>query len=106
MTTFEGAINPAGHVGIIRIPKEASEYSFRDIIKHGLPQRGLPKEINDWRWKNLPNLWRGVRRVLLARFLNLSTYYGSVYLTVKRGNGEVVNYGLASMRVVTTAHRG
>ena len=103
---YEGAITPSGKVGIVRIPKKASEYSLKEIICHGLPQRGLADEVNRWRRRNLPHLWRGVRRVLLARLFNLPTYYGSIYLTLKRGNGEIVNFGLASMRVVTTAGVG
>ena len=106
MTAYQGTIAPAGKVGIVRIPKEASEYSWKDIVKHGLPQRGLSKEVNAWRWKNLPHLWRGLRKVALARFLKLPHFYGSVYLTKISKDGTVTHYGLASMRVVTTAGVG
>ncbi len=76
---------------------------MRDILRHGMPAKGLDKRVNLWRARNWPNLWRGVRRVLTARSLNLSTFYGSLYITHIRADGEVLDYGLASMRVVTTA---
>src|SRR5688572_30341813 len=81
----------------------AKELSVRDIARHGMPARGLDKRVNHWRARNWPNLWRGVRRVLTARSMNLSTFYGSLYITHIKGDGEVLDYGLASMRVVTTA---
>ena len=81
----------------------ASDPSLREIIRHGLPRRGLSDEVNDWRARNAPNLWRGARRVLLARSFNLPTVYGALWLRVIRGNGEEVDLGLASLRVVTTA---
>ena len=66
MTAYQGTIAPAGKVGIVKIPKEASPYTWKDIVKHGLPQRGLAKEVNAWRWRNLPHLWRGLRKVAMA----------------------------------------
>jgi len=102
----QGTIHPSGSLGVVKIPKGKSEYSLRDIIKYGLPQRGLSKEVNRWRWRNLPNLWRGVRRVIVARLFNISHYYGSVFLTVTREDGTVEHLGLASMRVVTTVGVG
>jgi hypothetical protein len=84
----------------------AKELTVRDIVRHGMPARGLDRRVNHWRARNWPNLWRGVRRVLSARSLNVSTFYGSLYITHIKGDGEVLDYGLASMRVVTTAGVG
>ena len=106
MTAYQGTIAPAGKVGIVKIPKEASPYTWKDIVKHGLPLRGLAKEVNAWRWRNLPHLWRGLHKVAMARFLKLPHFYGSVYLTKIGKDGTVTHYGLASMRVVTTAGVG
>lgn len=103
MTAMTAETNPYGNVGFHEIPKEASEYTWRDVVKHGLPQRGLSKEVNRWRLRNIPNLWRGAWRVAVARVLGINAAYGSLYATVIRSDGEVVHYGLASMRVVTTA---
>lgn len=84
----------------------ASDPSLREMIRHGLPRRGLPDEVNAWRARNVPNLWRGARRVLAARALNLPTFYGALWLTVIRADGRQVDFGLASLRVVTTAGVG
>lgn len=82
---------------------KASDPSVREIIRHGLPQAGLPAEVNAWRARNSRHLWRGARRVLTARSLNLPCVYGALWLKVIRANGDEVDLGLASMRVVTTA---
>jgi hypothetical protein len=86
---------------------KAGDPSLREIIRHGLPQRGLSREVNTWRAKNVPNLWRGARTVLAARALDLPTFYGAVWLRKIDGQtGETTDYGLASLRVVTTAGVG
>lgn len=74
---------------------------FADILEHGAPQRGLSDEVNAWRLRNLRNLWRGARRIAAARAMGIGHVYGALYITVTRGNGDVVPYGLASLRVVT-----
>lgn len=80
--------------------------SLRDVVEHGVPQRGLPDLVNQWRLRNLPHLWRGLRRVALARALRLPHHYGQLWLTVIRADGRVEEFGLASLRVVTTAGVG
>lgn len=84
----------------------ARELSVAEIVTYGFPQSGVSRKVNDWRLRNLPNLMRGVRRVLAARTLNLPTMYGSLYLRVVRGSGGIEDLGLVSMRVVTTAGVG
>jgi hypothetical protein len=74
---------------------------FADILEHGAPQRGLSDEVNAWRLRNLRNLWRGARRIAAAKAMGIGHVYGALFITVTRGNGEVVPYGLASLRVVT-----
>lgn len=74
------------------------------VLEHGLPRPGLSPEVNFWRAKNQRHLLRGWRRIAAARVLGVPTYYGALWVTVRRGaTGEVVPYGLASLRVVTTA---
>jgi hypothetical protein len=85
------------------VPWPAEELSVRGIAHYGLPRKGLDERINDWRTRNARHLWRGVRRVLAARALHLPTFYGTLYLTHIRADGEVLELGLASMRVITTA---
>lgn len=77
--------------------------NLREILLHGLPQRGLSDEVNEWRTKNLPNFMRGLWKTQTARKLGVPTFFGALWLKVIRGDGEVVDLGLASLRVVTTA---
>lgn len=81
----------------------ARELSMREVAEWGLPRAGLDERVNAWRSANLRHLWRGARRVFAARALGLSHFYGSLYLTKIAADGEVLELGLASMRVVTTA---
>lgn len=82
------------------------EISARSVIEHGLPKKGLPDEVNLFRSYNARNLWRGAWRIAAAKRLSLPNSYGALWLTVIRENGDVIPYGLASLRVVTTAGVG
>lgn len=56
--------------------------TLRDIIAMGLPQRGLPSEVLNWRGANFTgHLWKGMKDILLARMLKLPVRYGTLYLT-------------------------
>ena len=100
-------IRPTGALGlrlirsVERPPTQWPEPSLRAVVAHGLPQRGLSDEVNAWRTRNMVNLWRGVRRAGVAHKLGFPTHYGALWLTLLRGNGETVDYGLASLRVMT-----
>ena len=59
--------------------------------------------MNAWRWRNLPNLARGFVKVALARLMRVPHFYGALQLAIVRADGSIVNLGLASLRVVTTA---
>jgi hypothetical protein len=75
-----------------------------NILIHALPRPGLATEVNVWRIKNIPNVWRGLWRIWLAAFLGVPTHYGAVFHRVQRGKlGPWIEYGLASLRVVTDA---
>lgn len=115
MTGFGGASAPSGGLGMTLIRRSGARQvvqaesrwptivpSLADIRRHGRPRAGLSTEVNEWRRSNLPNLLRGVRRVLPARALRLPHMYGQLWLSVFRGDGEVLDLGLASLRVVTT----
>lgn len=111
----EGRTTPGGELGlkVIRTQRSfdqiaalsqypARELSLAEIAHYGLPRRGLDPRINAWRTRNFRNLQRGARRALLARKLGLSNVYGSLFLTLIKGDGEVLELGLASMRLLTT----
>jgi hypothetical protein len=54
-----------------------------------------------WRFRNLPNLYRGLRTVLLAKSFHIPSFWGELYLKKIFASGQVIDYGLASLRVVT-----
>jgi hypothetical protein len=117
-----GAVSPSGTLGLqvfrgmdqhqiaeqFNAVVAASHYPARslsvaEIAHYGLPRKGIDERVNAWRTANVKNLWRGARRVLAARALRLPHFYGALYLTHIKADGEVLELGLASMRVVTTA---
>lgn len=57
-----------------------------------------------WRLSNFRHWWRGWWKLAIAQALNLSYIHGEVRLLLRRANGEVVDYGVVSHRVVTTAY--
>jgi hypothetical protein len=74
------------------------------IVKDALPF-SRSREVNVYRLKNFINIWRGLRVLLLHALLRplgvQRTIYGAVYAKVIRGSGEIVYFGLISLRVVT-----
>src|SRR5258708_3822446 len=99
-----GTVAPAGELSLSLIrqgiahaiprPWPHRPVTAADIIEHGLPQRGLPPEVNAWRLRNQRHLWRGWRRIALARSLRLPHFYGQLWLTHIRADGEAVELGL------------
>lgn len=58
-----------------------------------------------WRWKlgNFHRLWPGLWRRATARALGIAHISGRLYARLIRADGTVINYGLISTRLVTTA---
>lgn len=106
--SYGGNTRPIGAVHMHVIPRNphtavpGKELTFKEILEYGFPHGSLHPEVAAWRRGNLKNLWRGLYRVLTARCVNISHIYGQLSLVVVRRNGEWLDYGLASMRVVTT----
>lgn len=115
-----GAARPTGSLGLKLIRNgvvvedvppqpEATPWpqaiNAREILTHGVPQVGLPEEVNRYRRRNLPNLWRGARRLAAAKAFGVPTFYGALYATLFRGD-ERIEVGLISLRVVTDAGVG
>lgn len=113
-----GAAAPSGGLGLVKLhadghtqhvwqdgppppPAIARELTLAEVVALGMPQSGLTEEINRWRRANIPNLARGLWRIMAARRLRVPHFYGSLYLRKLLADGGVVEYGLASMRVVT-----
>lgn len=109
---FGGSIQLSGELQLTKLRRGPGgswsatpmrELTLREIFKYGRPQAGLDREINEWRRRNFPNLWRGLWRVALARLFRLPVHYGALSLVVTRADGRILDYGLASLRVVTNA---
>lgn len=99
-------MRPSGAVTMTRFQRWPAAVRFTDIFRHGLPRPGLPPGVAMWRAKNFPNLLRGLWRISIAKLLGIPTHYGALYLDVIHADGTRTPYGLASLRVVTTAGVG
>lgn len=107
---FSGKIGSTGSVAMQRIeaipfPELGLRGVLRTIVR-GLPWYGLPREVLVWRVKNLPHLWRGAWRALLASLFRVPFMCGVLYIRVSRADGRILDYGIASLRVVTTTGAG
>lgn len=77
--------------------------SFLETLYFDLTRAFKIDEVYWWKVSNFPHLWRGLRKVWLAKKLGLPHLYGSLNLTKIFFDGTILDYGLASMRVVTSA---
>lgn len=100
-----GSLGAHGDLGL-QVVRPYGFDLWKNVLAHALPHAGLPREVFWWRVKNLPNLWRGLWRVVFAWLLGVPTLFGALYLDVIRRDGRRVRYGMASMRVVTTTGAG
>lgn len=110
MSLSMGEARPSGELGlrVIRsgdpdVPWPCRELSMDEIRHWGMPHRGLSEHVNQWRAENRRNLARGLAKVLPARALRIPHFYGQLFLSKITAAGDRIDYGLASMRVVTTA---
>ena len=97
-----GAVGPAGELSLKHTKKYPSELGLRAIHEWGMPRLGLERDVNRWRRSNQRNLWRRARKVLVAQKLGLPHFYGALYFRLNKADGISVDFGLASMAVVTT----
>lgn len=102
--TFNSKFAPRGQASFFVKHPYAPKHNWLGwVIRNGLPRPGLNKEVNTWRFANLPHLWRGLWRVVLGRTFRVPHFYGMLQLAIKRADGQIIDYGLVSFRVVTTA---
>ncbi len=100
-----GSAAPAGTVAltVFRQPGRG----VRGFLSHGLPRRGLPRDVFVWRLRMLPRLALQAARVAVAcaagRLCGTPVMYGRLSLRLTRADGAVLDLGIASYRVVTTA---
>lgn len=113
MTFAQGSTTPEGTLGLHVIrgnPSPGRELTVPEIIRHGLPRRDLPDEVNEWRERNGPNLvdprmlkMYAARR--FARWAELPYVWSQLWLRLIRGD-QIIDLGLAGCRVVTDAGVG
>jgi hypothetical protein len=58
--------------------------------------------LRKYREANWPNLLRGLEKIALCEMLELPGHFGTWYARHLRRDGDVLDYGLVSARVVTT----
>ncbi len=96
----QGIAKPAGKLGlkVFKAPKEAT---FFELVQRANPLSKESKGVRFWKLKNLPNIWRGLSKIGIAKMFGVPTFYGALYLEKTTASGEIIEYGLASLRVVT-----
>lgn len=78
---------------------------------------GLPVTLRDyvmsakgvmqiWRKRNAPNIDRGLKPLGYARRFKIPTFFGCLSAKVLRADGDIIDYGLISLRVITTVGAG
>ena len=56
-----------------------------------------------WKLSNLRWVWKGLGRHAVAKTLGMNHMLGCLYAILRRADGSVINYGLVSTNLVTTA---
>lgn len=100
---------PEGAVGLI--PLYGGQFRarpfrsvWREFLEFGTPSEKLSKTVNVWRFRNWKHLYKGLNKVLLLDMLHLPGLYGKLNLLGYVGESGIwLPFGLASLRVVTTA---
>ena len=72
-------------------------------ISSSASHRVIPKfDLNRWHDLNKPNLERGLAPLRIARKHNIPTFFGALSAKVFRDNQLLYDFGLISLRVITT----
>jgi hypothetical protein len=65
--------------------------------------RGLPMWLRRFRALNYENVLRGLRHMIAAEQLGIPSHFGLLRARLLRRDGDILDFGLVSTRVVTTA---
>lgn len=101
-----GALGAAGRVQFRLVrPGElsGSVLGVSEVVRYGLPRRGLTREMAAWRRRNISNVMRGFKDLMAARYARVPTLFGALWVVKIGADGLLVDYGLASLRLVTNA---
>lgn len=76
---------------------------LRDILHYAYPRddKSQTDEMKAWKRSNIPNINRGLSKIAKAIEWEIPTFYGMLWAKHIDKNGEEVDYGLVSLRVVT-----
>lgn len=80
---------------------------IRMALRDGLPSMDQPLALRAWKVRNMKNLWRGFKRIAIARQCGIATMVGDLRLVKIFGPGDPlyagmrIDFGLVSLRVVT-----
>ena len=81
----------------------ARTLSFAEVLHYGFPGPGMDMEMKRWKARNIPNLMRGLWRVLAAKKLGLPFLSGRLCLATIAPDGHRRDYGLVSLRMITSS---
>jgi hypothetical protein len=101
---MQGKVAVQGQVSM-QVRRVPSTYIGR--VRSMVPWGAMPREVRRWRLHNLRYVSLGVLKLglalLVSRVTQIPILYGVLYLRKRTGEGEWLDLGLASVRVVTTA---
>ena len=112
---YDGFVGPTGtlELKVIRAePTIEKAISLKEIQHYGMPRKGLPDNINEWRSANSRRkpFLKGVKDVIigqaLARMFGVAHIEGTLFGKVIRANGQVEDLGLMGLNIVTTTGVG
>jgi hypothetical protein len=87
----------------IVVPTIDGDMDLADIAHQVKPRQDLSADMNVWKVSNLNNINRGLTQIVKAKEFDLPTFYGSLWAQHIDISGEIIDYGLVSLRVVTSA---
>ena len=100
----QGFLIPSGDVTITKLSEPPlREMSIDELLKISSVDSSASDHIADWRKANYDNLHRGVEKIAIAQEHEIPHMYGRLWIQTVDKNGDVHDYGLASLRCVTTA---
>lgn len=91
---------------ILTMQPPMRELSIEEIKFFGYAHNQLPEQVADWRSDNHKNFLRGFDKVRIALENDIPHFYGRLWVKHIAADGAVTDYGLVSLRVVTTAGVG
>jgi hypothetical protein len=102
MTAIRSSLAPAGRLSARLVRARTFTHPLQAIVA-GLPWFGQTAEEARYRLRNLPHLLRGAFRLVMAWVCGIPHFYGTVQARVLRADGTILDLGVISLRVVTTA---